>query len=104
MKNNNSVILPNFVFRISLFSLILYFFKIFPIKFFQSSYAQSPIIPRVAIQSYSDIIEYLYELGYDHICIGGLVGLRTESKIPKVFTLVKLLKSLSPLFKKYKFS
>lgn len=55
------------------------------------------------IESYSDMVKYLYELGYENICIGGLVGLKTKSKNPKEFTLVCLLKHLNSLFKKYNF-
>ena len=55
------------------------------------------------INSYSDMVKYLYELGYENICIGGLIGLKTLSKDPKEFTLVSLLKHLNFLFKKYNF-
>ncbi len=55
------------------------------------------------IQSYSRIIEFLLELGYKNLCIGGLVGLN-KKKIENEndLTLENLLVKLEPKFKKFK--
>ena len=55
------------------------------------------------IQSYSDMIDFLYELGYEYLCIGGLVGLNKKKiKQSNDLTVANLIKKLSPQLKKYK--
>ena len=54
------------------------------------------------INSYSNIVDYIYKLGYENICIGGLVGVnkRTASN-PNDLTIENLLKRLAPKLKKF---
>lgn len=55
------------------------------------------------LQSYSRMIDYLYELGYKNICLGGLVGLKTADNKTRDFSLFQLIKGLKSKFNKYKF-
>ena len=55
------------------------------------------------IQSYSDMIDFLYELGYEYLCIGGLVGVnRKNIKHSNDLTVINLLRKLAPKFTKFK--
>ncbi len=54
------------------------------------------------IQSYSQIVDYLFKLGYKNLCIGGLVGLnKTKIEDRNDLTLENLLIQLEPKFKKF---
>ncbi len=55
------------------------------------------------IESYLNMIKYLYELGYENLCIGGLVGVKAKSKNPKEFSLIRFIEQLNLLLKEYKF-
>lgn len=55
------------------------------------------------IKSYSDMVEYLHDLGYENICIGGLVGvIKKKITHPNDLTVGNLIKKLAQQFKKYK--
>lgn len=55
------------------------------------------------IQSYSQMVDFLFNLGYENLCVGGLVGLN-KKKIENEndLTLENLLLRLKPKFKKFK--
>ncbi|MEJ2249619.1 MAG: tRNA-guanine transglycosylase DpdA [Candidatus Lokiarchaeota archaeon] len=55
-----------------------------------------------SIKSYAESIDYLYDIGYKNLCVGGLVGLN-KKKItdPNDLTLKNLIKKMAPKFNKF---
>jgi len=55
------------------------------------------------INSYKKSVDYLLELGYKNVCIGGLVGVnKKKPKNPKDLTVKNLINNLKPQFKQFK--
>ncbi len=55
------------------------------------------------IESYKSSVIYLKNIGYENICIGGLVGVYKQiSRTSNDLTLVNLIKQLAPILKKFK--
>jgi hypothetical protein len=53
------------------------------------------------IRSYNESVDYLKELGYERICLGGLVGLKTVSDRPTELSVVSLLQNLAPKLEQF---